>query len=93
MGLLQKLIVSLVPPATASRMRRQTNQWQLRCKGCGAAQPLWEAGGIRYRKSSTKSGCSGTFVRCPHCREIRYAVTEFIGAGGGPRRDRSGGSQ
>ncbi|WP_425511001.1 phage terminase large subunit family protein [Haloferula helveola] len=56
-------------------MRSETNRWQVRCGACGATQPLWEAGGIRYKKTATAS-VSATIMACPNCGCLRDAVVE-----------------
>lgn len=77
MGLAQRLITRFCSPATVERMRRETNQWQLRCRGCGAAVPLWEAGGIRYKKRA-KGSFSATLMRCRSCGGLHIGVAERV---------------
>ena len=66
MKFFQRALTSLVPAHVADRVRHETDQWQLLCGGCGKTKSLWEAGGIRYGKSSTQS-VSATFAWCRSC--------------------------
>ena len=75
MKFLQRALTSLVPAHVADRMRHETDQWQLRCGGCGRTKSLWEAGGIRYGKSSTQ-GVSATVAWCRSCGGLRVAMVE-----------------
>ena len=75
MRILQAIITALLPRSIVEQMREETDQWQIRCTSCGRTKPLWEAGGIRYKKRPIGS-VSGTLVRCSQCNGLRCAIVE-----------------
>lgn len=75
MPMLQKMLTNMLSPATVERMKAESNQWQLRCTGCGKTKLLWDAGGVRYKKKSVGSA-SATLARCTTCRKWRWTVIE-----------------
>lgn len=77
MKLLQRLLSLVLPATTIQRMKDETNEWQIRCNGCGRAGSLWDAGGIRHGKA-VASNATMTFVRCKTCRRLRSAVVEKL---------------
>ena len=66
MKLIQRALTSIVPSRTADLMKQETEQWQLRCSGCGKTKSLWDAGGIRFGKASA-GNASATFAWCRSC--------------------------
>jgi Fe-S-cluster-containing hydrogenase component 2 len=77
MKLIQRTLALLLPRSMIERMKRETEQWQLNCKGCGRTKSLWEAGGIRYGKKAVDN-YTATLIRCEQCRGLRMAVVERV---------------
>lgn len=72
MGWISRLFDALSPPPGA--VEAETRRWRLACKTCGRWKNLWDAGGVRYRASGTKS------VRgyCSGCDAWRWLTVERI---------------
>ena len=62
MGLLQKIVKTLLPRRWAAAIEAESRAWVMRCP-CGHETSVWEAGGIRYRAA----GNPVRLARCPHC--------------------------
>lgn len=62
MGLLRKLIISIVPTRWAQAMEAESRAWRMRCP-CGEETSIWEMGGIRYKAA----GSPRRLYRCPRC--------------------------
>ena len=77
MKIIQTIITTLLPASLVEEMKRETNQWQIRCLGCSRTKLLWEAGGIRYKKKSAGS-VTLTAVRCRKCGGFRKALVERV---------------
>lgn len=48
MGLIQRLVMKLVPQRMGKAMEAESRAWMIQCS-CGAERSVWDAGGIRYR--------------------------------------------
>ena len=77
MGAVQNILKAVLPTATVERMKAETNQWRIRCAHCGHSKPLWDAGGVRYKKASV-GGTSATLIRCSECGGVRGGVVEKV---------------
>ena len=75
MGFVQSILNAVLPSASVERMKAATNQWRIRCTNCGHGKPLWDAGGVRYKKAAVKSA-SATLIRCSQCGGLRGGVIE-----------------
>jgi hypothetical protein len=63
MSLVQRIVTSLVPRATAERMRTESLDWMVRCDACGFERSVWESGGIRAKAA----GRPKTYRPCGQC--------------------------
>jgi hypothetical protein len=63
MSLVQRIVTSLVPRATAERMRTESLDWMVRCGACGFERSVWESGGIRAKAA----GKPKLYRRCGQC--------------------------
>jgi hypothetical protein len=62
MGLLQKLITSIVPKTWAKAIEADSREWMIQCP-CGEEISIWDAGGIRYKAA----GEPRQLRRCAKC--------------------------
>ena len=63
MGLLRKLILSVVSDKMAAAMEADSRAWILTCPACGYEISIWDLGGIRYKAT----GNQRTFMKCLKC--------------------------
>jgi len=63
MSLIQRVVTSVVPRATAERMRADSLDWTVRCGSCGFERSVWESGGIR----TMAAGKPRILRRCGQC--------------------------
>ena len=61
----QRLVLALVPAATARDMEAHSRAWKLVCSACGGRTSVWDAGGIRWK--STRGSKTATWIRCSAC--------------------------
>lgn len=62
---LQRLILALVPAATARDMDAHSRAGKLVCSACGGRTSVWDAGGIRW--IATRGSKTFTWIRCSAC--------------------------
>jgi len=63
MGLLRKLVLSVVSDKTAAAMEADSRSWILTCPACGYEISIWDLGGIRYKAT----GNQRTYMKCRKC--------------------------
>jgi hypothetical protein len=66
MGLIQSLVKTLLPAATAARIEAESREWMMRCPD-GHEISVWDAGGVR----AGAAGKPSTAARCPGCGRVR----------------------
>ena len=71
MTAVQELLVRLLPPQLAVRMRRASESWMIRCCTCGARKSVWEVGGVRWGAASVGKRM---LAACSRCRRLRCAA-------------------
>ena len=64
-SLLQRLILALVPAATARDMEAHSRAWKLVCSACDGRTSVWDVGGIRWK--ATRGSKTFTWIRCSAC--------------------------
>ena len=72
MSWIQRFFLAVLPRKLGESMERDSRAWKLRCESCGAAQSIWDIGGIRWRAI----GNSLTWRKCPTCG--RRSVHRFV---------------
>lgn len=70
MGLLQQMIVTLVPTRWAEQMEAESRSWMAQCVRCNREQSIWELGGIRWKAS----GEPVRWLHCPACGTTRHRI-------------------
>ncbi len=72
MNWLQRLLTRLLPPAAAGSLEAESRRWGFHCRRCGHREPLWEAGGIRWKAA----GNPRVLRRCRGCGRIGWLRLE-----------------
>jgi len=76
MSLIQRFFMAILPKSWADDMRKESQEWRIRCCSCGASKSVWDVGGIRWKAYGVKR----TLVHCSHCGGFRAASVERVPA-------------
>jgi hypothetical protein len=60
MALIRNLVLKIVSKDLAAKMEKESREWRMKCRVCGHAISVWDAGGLRY-------GARGNPVRRNRC--------------------------
>jgi uncharacterized Zn finger protein len=71
---IQRLIMTAAPQAWGEAIRRESENWLLRCPECGHGRSVWSAGGVRFKAASTRRKVWGY---CPQCGQKRNLSLEY----------------
>ncbi len=73
MGLIQKLVKTLLPQRWVASIEADSREWKVRCH-CGHADSLWELGGMRGKSA----GETHWLRKCPKCgkRSMNFVTRE-----------------
>lgn len=69
MSLVQRFAMALLPRKAAEAMRADSQQWMMRCTGCGLEKSIWALGGIRWKAAGNPVAwrkCAGCGQRTKH---------------------------
>lgn len=69
MGLLQKLIIKLLPKSWSDKIEKDSRAWRVNCD-CGHSESLWNLGGMRGKHA----GKSHWRRRCEKCGQRSWQV-------------------
>lgn len=67
MGLVQRVLTSVVPRSWAASMEAESRTWIMKCPACGRETSIWDMGGIRFKAAGKPwrwgrcIGCHTTF--------------------------------
>jgi len=67
MSLIQRVMMAVLPEASAKSMEAESREWMHICQ-CGHARSAWELGGIRWGAS----GKPRRLVSCPACGKCTW---------------------
>ena len=68
MNRMQRLVKFLAPKSLFARMEAESKAWFLECP-CGWSISVWDAGGIRFKATTTKKKTLG---KCPACEKMQW---------------------
>jgi ribosomal protein S27E len=63
MGVVQRIVTSIVPRTWAESMKAESSAWMVRCPNCQFEQSVWDRGGIRWKAA----GSPRWRLTCPQC--------------------------
>jgi hypothetical protein len=66
---LQRFFMAILPARWAENLKRESQQWLICCKACGASHSYWDAGGIRWLAASA---VKHKYHYCQTCGRIRW---------------------
>ena len=69
MSFIQKLLISVLPEASAKSMEAESREWMHTCP-CGHARSAWDLGGIRWGAA----GKPRRLLKCPSCGKWTWHV-------------------
>ena len=78
MGLIQKLLLAVLPASAAKAMEAESREWICTCP-CGHARSIWDLGGVRWGAA----GNPRRLLRCPKCGDFTLHVISKKPAAGG----------
>ena len=69
MSFIQKLLLAVLPDASAKSMETESREWMCTCR-CGHARSVWDVGGIRWKAA----GNPRQLLKCPRCGKWTWHV-------------------
>ena len=69
MSFIQRVLMAVLPEASAKSMEAESREWMHTC-GCGHARSAWDLGGIRWGAS----GKPRRLLQCPACGKWTWHV-------------------
>jgi hypothetical protein len=67
MSFIQKLLLAVLPGASAKSMEAESREWIYTCP-CGHTCSVWDLGGVRWKAAGTP----GRVMKCPRCGKITW---------------------
>ena len=69
MSFIQKLLIGVLPEASAKSMEAESREWMCTCP-CGHTRSVWDLGGIRWKAA----GNPRRRLKCPNCGQWTWHV-------------------
>ena len=69
MSFIRKLLLAVLPEASAKSMEAESREWMCTCP-CGHASSVWDLGGIRWGAA----GKPRRLLQCPGCGKWTWQV-------------------
>ncbi len=73
MGLIQRLILKLMPASKRQAIEAESRAWILKCDICGSERSVWDMGGIRWKAS----GSPRERVKCVTCGKVQWHTIRY----------------
>lgn len=71
---LRGFAMTFMPDGMKKKVEADSRSWIGLCRKCGAANSIWDVGGIRYKAAGRKRAR----VKCPKCGEVSFHTFEKV---------------